>query len=121
MSDEERYARVRQGVAGIYYARNRVAGELAALRADVAELDDAMRARLVAGDEAAARELALRKATCGASIAHAERALAELQREAAEATAMLVAMRESMRAKERDQLLSRVTELSILREVEQLG
>jgi phage shock protein A len=121
MSDRERYARVRQNVAGIYYARNRVAGEVAALEADVAQLDDAMRAALASGDEPAARELALRKATCVDAIARAKRALAEVRHEATEATAALVALREAMHTAEREKLLSRVLELSIAREVEQIG
>ncbi len=121
MSDEARYERIRQGVAGVLYARNRVAGELAAMQLDVARLEDAVRAALVAGDESAARELSLRKASRVDAVAGAKRALAEVQREATEATAALVALRESMRAREREQLLARVTELSIQREVEQLG
>ncbi len=121
MSDRERYARVRQNVAGIYYARNRVAGEVAALEADVAQLDDAMRAALGSGDEPAARELALRKATRVGSLGRAKRALAEVQHEAAEATAALVALRDAMCTSSREQLLSRVLELSIAREVDQLG
>jgi phage shock protein A len=121
MSDLDRYARVRQNVAGVYYARNRIAGELAALEAEVAQLDDAMRAALGSGDEPAARELALRKATRVAAVVRAKRALAEVQREAAEATAALVALRDAMGASSREQLLSRVLELSIAREVDQLG
>ena len=120
MSNEARYERIRLGVAGVFYARNRVAGELAAMQADVARLDDAMRAALVAGDESGARELSLRKASRVDAVARARRALADVQREATEATAALVALRDSMRAHERDQLLARVTELSIQREVEQL-
>ena len=108
MSDLERYARVRQNVAGVYYARNRVAGEVTALEADVAQLDDTMRAALASGDEPAARELASRKAARVSAIARAKRALAEVQREAAEATAALVALRDAMRASNREQLLSRV-------------
>lgn len=121
MKDEARYERIRQSVAGVYYARNRVAGELAAMQADVARLDEAMRAALATGDETGARELSLRKASRVDAVSRAKRALAEVQREATEATAALVAMRESMRAREREQLLARVTELSIQREVEELG
>ena len=121
MSDDARYERIRHGVAGVLYARNRVAGELAAMQLDVARLEEAVRAALVAGDESGARELSLRKASRVDAVAGAKRALAEVQREATEATAALVALRESMRSREREQLLARVTELSIQREVEQLG
>lgn len=121
MSNEARYERVRQSVAGVFYARNRVAGELAAMQADVARLDEAMHAALALGDESGARELSLRKASRVDAVAGAKRALAEVQREATEATAALVALRESMRSREREELLARVTELSIQREVEQLG
>ncbi len=121
MSHDDRYERIRQSVAGVFYARNRLAGELEALRADVARLEAAMRSALCAGDEGGARELSLRKAARAEAVIRAERALAEVQREAMEATAALVGMRESMRARERDELLARVTELSIQREVEQLG
>jgi len=93
----ERYARMRQAVAGILYARNRVAGELAKMRAE--PLDD---------DHAA-------------HVARAERALAELEREAREAIAALVAARDDLRARDREQLLARVTELSIEREIDRLA
>jgi hypothetical protein len=93
MTDEERYARARQAVAVVLYARNRFAGELAAMQRDGARRDE---------------------------LARTARALAELQQEAEEAIAALVALRESMRARAREELLARVTELSIQREVDQL-
>jgi hypothetical protein len=88
---------MRQGVAGILYARNRVAGELAKMRAEPLDEEHA------------------------AHVARAERALAELEREAHEAIAALVATRDDLRANDRDRLLARVTELSIQREVDRLA
>ena len=93
MNSDERIERVRQSAAGLLYVRNRLAGELAALRADPAASGRA------------------------AEIERVERELAEAQADARQALAALGAVHELVRVRERQQLRARAAQLSVAVEV----
>jgi hypothetical protein len=89
VNSDERIERVRQSAAGLLYVRNRLAGELAALRADPAASGRA------------------------AEIERVERELVEAQVDAREALAALGAAHEHVRIRERQQLRARAAQLSV--------
>ena len=99
MNSDERIERVRQSAAGLLYVRNRLAGELSALRSEPAGLEG----------------------TCtserGAEIERVERELAEAQADARQALAALGAVHELVRVRERQQLRARAAQLSVAVEV----
>jgi hypothetical protein len=99
VNGDERLERVRQSAAGLLYVRNRLAGELAALRDAAAGLE---------GARASARV---------AEIERVERELAEAQVDARQALAAVGAVHELLRVRERQQLRARAAQLSVTAEV----
>ena len=99
MNSDERLERVRQSAAGLLYVRNRLAGELCALRANAARLEGASKPERLA------------------EIHRVERELDEAQVDARQALAALVAVHESRRAGERQQLRTRAAQLSVTADV----
>jgi hypothetical protein len=99
VNSDERIERVRQSAAGLLYVRNRLAGELTALRSDGPGLEGA------------------RTAGRFAEIERVERELAEAQADARQALAALATVHEVLRVRERQQLRARAAQLSVTVEV----
>ena len=114
----ERYETAKQRAAGILYVRNRVAGELDALRAVAARLHEEACRAVRRGDERAARAFLAQKEERLARVACVEADLDVLRADAETAKAGLAAAFEATRAHERARLRARATELVIAGEVE---
>jgi hypothetical protein len=86
MSDHERIARMREAAAGLLYVRNRLAGDLAVLRAEDAS---------------------------AAEVARVSHEYDEARNDAREALAALATLHASIRSHERERLRARAVELSV--------
>ena len=96
------YRELKDAVAGILYMRNKLEGEIAESRAELARTNEDVRRALARADEELALAVVTRRQALSEDVAHAERELAGLRAEAEEAKANLVRFRDEIHALERE-------------------
>jgi hypothetical protein len=105
------YRQIQATVAGILYLRNRLAGEVAHVRAELAQRTVALSRAVRNGDARADLERDVE--VCRAEIERAERDLALAERDADAAKSCLLAAHEAMRDSARVGLRERIFELTL--------
>jgi phage shock protein A len=96
------YRELKEAVAGILYMRNKLEGEIAEGRAELARANEDVRRALARADDELALAVVTRRQTLAEDLAHAERELAGLREEAEEAKTNLVRFRDEIHALERE-------------------
>lgn len=92
------YRELKSAVAGILYMRNKLEGEIADRRAEIARLHDDVRRAVRQGDEAASLSLIAHKQALFEDLERAEQELGQVRAQADEAKSNLVRFREEIRS-----------------------
>ena len=98
----KQYRELKEAVAGILYMRNKLEGEIAERRGELARTVEDLKRAVKRNDDELALRLVGRKQTLTEDLEHAERELEGVRTEAEEAKTNLVRFREEIRSLERE-------------------